>query len=420
MKNVLMVTFQYPPFHGSSAVNRTLHFTRQLGEWNWRPTVLTVAPRAYRQVSEERLTSIPRDVVVERTFGLDAARHLSVRGYRPFWLSLPDPWWSWWLSAVPRGLSLVRKTRTDVISSTFPIATTHLIAWTLHRLTGLPLVVDFRDPMTEDEYVGARLTWTLYRWIERQCITRCVRAVFTTQGARGDYLRRYPHLGEEKFVLIPNGYSEEDFVIAEAMKVEPKTERPPLLLLHSGALYPSERDPRALFAALGNLLRASSIKRGDVKLVLRGTGFDGYHRKLIAEHGVESVVSLEPSLPYHEALAEVIHADALLVIQASSCNRQVPAKVYEYLRSRRPILALTDPAGDTATVLRDAGVDSIVPLDSMEKIAEFLPAFLEDCRRGVAPRGSEKAIGGHSRRERARVLAGVLDAALRRDEDEPG
>jgi hypothetical protein len=103
-------------------------------------------------------------------------------------------------------------------------------------------------------------------------------------------------------------------------------------------------------------------------------------------------------------------SDGLLVLQAANCNYQVPAKLYEYLRARRPILALTDPQGDTAAVLRAAGVDSIAPLDSKEAIGRTFVAFLEQLRAKRAPLPSETAVAACSRRARTAQLAAVLDA----------
>jgi hypothetical protein len=65
------------------------------------------------------------------------------------------------------------------------------------------------------------------------------------------------------------------------------------------------------------------------------------------------VVLLAPALPYREALRETMDVDGLLVFQAANCNHQIPTKIYEYFRTRRPILALTDPSGDTAAALRE-------------------------------------------------------------------
>ena len=166
------------------------------------------------------------------------------------------------------------------------------------------------------------------------------------------YAQRYREIPDTRWVIIPNGYDEEDFDEAERSVAKPRSAGNPLVLVHSGLLYPSERDPRCFFAALARSLDTGEVTPGSVKIVLRAAGYNVVHQDNIRRHGLEKVVRLEPPLPYREALSEMLLADGLLVFQASNCNHQVPAKVYEYLRCRRPILALTDPAGDTADVLR--------------------------------------------------------------------
>lgn len=409
-----MVTFQYPPFHGSSAVNRTFHFTRHLPSLGWSPSILSVHTLAYRHLDYNQMSSIPPDVRVVRTFGLDAARHLSIRGFYPLFLALPDPWWSWWVTAVPRGLRLIQELRPDVIWSTFPIPTAHLIALTLQRLSGIPWVADFRDPMTEEGYPTPLKKWKVHRWIERRSVERAEVLVFTTAGAKRVYGERYSGAPESKWAVIENGYEEEDFAALESADGGSPPDGRPFVLLHSGTLYPWERDPDALFTALAHLRRNKVIEPLHLRVILRGTGHDEHHRRGIRHHGLEDMVRLEPALPYRDAIAEMLRADALLLLQASNCNQQVPAKAYEYMRSRRPILALTDPSGDTAAVLRRAGVHSMVPLDSVKSIAEFLPVFLESCRRGTAPVPDQKTIAAHSRRQRSLELARVLDSAAGR------
>jgi hypothetical protein len=120
------------------------------------------------------------------------------------------------------------------------------------------------------------------------------------------------------------------------------------------------------------------------------------------------VVALEPHIPYTAALAEMLSADGLLVLQAASCNDQVPAKIYEYFRARRPVLALTDPAGDTAATMRSAGMDTIAPLDDAAAIAAALESFIALARAGTAPLASAEAIASCSRRARSRELARLL------------
>jgi hypothetical protein len=183
-----------------------------------------------------------------------------------------------------------------------------------------------------------------------------------------------------------------------------------LVLVHSGIVYPSERDPRSFFAALSALCGSGTIKKGELKVVLRATGNDDYLRGLIARYGIDGIVTLEPPVPYRSALAEMIAADGLLVLQAANCNNQVPAKLYEYLRARRPILALTDPDGDTAAVLRDAGIDTIARLDSQEAIARMLVRFLELLRPQRAPVAQDATVAAASRKSRTMELARLLDS----------
>jgi hypothetical protein len=105
----------------------------------------------------------------------------------------------------------------------------------------------------------------------------------------------------------------------------------------------------------------------------------------------------------------MMRADGLLVLQAANCNDQIPAKLYEYLRCRRPIIALTDSAGDTAGLLRGAGVHSIAQLESAEGIALELSRFLAQAKRGEAPLPDEAFVARASRLHRARELTSLLE-----------
>lgn len=410
VKRVLMVAYHFPPMNLSSGIQRTLRFAQYLPEFNWEPVVLTAQPRAYFSVSPASLAEVPPHLQVRRAFALDTAKHLSLRGAYPRWLALPDRWWTWWLGAVPAGLSLIRKLKPDVLWSTYPIATAHLIAYTLHRLTGIRWVADFRDPMSEADYPSNPLERRAFEWIEYQTLKHCERAVFTAPGALRLYAERYPDISRSRLAIIENGYDESAFGEAEKSADPRRSGRGPLVLVHSGIVYPSERDPRPFFAALSDLCGNGDIKRGELKVVLRATASDDYLRTLIARYGIDEIVKLEPALPYRAALAEMLACDGLLLLQGAICNDQVPAKLYEYLRARRPILALTDPAGDTAAVLRNAGIDTIARLDSQEEIARLLVHFLELLRQQRAPVADEATVVAASRRSRTIDLARVLDS----------
>jgi glycosyltransferase involved in cell wall biosynthesis len=412
-RRVLMIAFHFPPQRGSSGVQRTLKFSRYLGASGWQPLVLSAHPRAYANKGDDQLRDVPAEVVVRRAFALDTSRHLAIKGRYLGTLALPDRWVSWLFGAVPAGLRLVRKYRPQVIWSTYPIATAHLIGLALHRVTGLPWVADLRDPMTDVDYPPNRTVRKVLRWVEAQTVRHAARVVFTTPGAVATYQERYPQLPPERFALIENGYDEENFSDAETLAARRLAARTgPLLLVHSGIIYPTERDPVPFFEALAALLESGRISPAMLQVRLRAAVHEDYLNTLISKHGIGSIVSLAPHVPYREALTEMLSADALLVLQGSNCNAQIPAKIYEYLRAGRPILALTDPAGDTAATLRRAGIDSIGPLDSRDAIMDTLMRFIGQVGAGTAPLPAPEAVLANSRRSRAAQLGALLDEVV--------
>ncbi len=417
-KRVLMVAFHFPPLAGSSGIQRTLRFAQHLPALGWQPIVLTAHPRAYEATSDDLAAEIPREAIVSRAFALDASRHLAIRGRYPGFAARPDRWVSWWLGAVPEGLRLIRRHRPDVIWSTYPIATAHAIGATLARRSGLPWIADFRDPMAQEGYPADPLTWRRFAEIEARAIREAALSVFAAPGAARTYRERYPDVAEDRLRVIPNGYDEETFAAAELGLAA----RRPLVAGRADAasqrhrLSVGTRPDRSSYRAppSARSRRDRSRRRADP---VSGAGARAYLARLIAEQRLESLVEIAPSIPYREAIEEMLLADALLVLQASNCNDQVPAKLYEYARAGRPILALTDPAGDTAAAARAFGLDAIAPLDSVEEIERALPVFLDAVKRGAARFPDPRAVAAASRRARvagaARAARGGLEPLTR-------
>jgi glycosyltransferase involved in cell wall biosynthesis len=411
MKNILMIAYHFPPIRVSSGIQRTLKFAQYLLDHGWKAQVLTVNPRVYERLSEDQLHEIPAEVIVNRAFALDTAKHLSLKGRYWGWMALPDRWVSWCLGGVWSGLQLIKHYRPQVIWSTYPIATAHLLGLILHRISGIPWIADFRDSMTEENYPTNLTQRKIYRWIEQQTVKHCIKAVFTTPGAIRMYAERYPDIPASRWYLIPNGYDEENFSNAESSEAYKKalaSKGDEIVLLHSGVLYPSERDPTQFFMALAHLKQAGTISSGKFKVILRATGHDALHLQSIKQFGLDGLVVIEPNISYEMALAEMMAVDGLLVFQASNCNHQIPAKIYEYLRAKKPILAMTDPAGDTASVLRDVGVSTIAPLDNKAAIVELISDFIGRVRNQKLAIVSDQLIAKHSRQARTKLLAELL------------
>lgn len=405
-KRVLMIAYHFPPLAGSSGIQRTLRFVQHLPVNGWEAVVLTTNTRAYERVSPDLERDVPRGTVIERAFALDTARHLSVRGrYVEAWAQ-PDRWCTWRRFGIRRGMQMIREHSPDVIWSTYPIPTAHAIAAELRERSGLPWIADFRDPMLQPDYPASERMRQVFQVLESRVVHEADRCVFTTPGAAKLYADRYPSL-QSKMAVIENGFDESSF-----------SEDPPdaaghsvlndgcTTLLHSGLVYPEERDPTALFAALRSLRDKAPDIAGRIRLRFRAPVHESLVSDLAKARGVQDLVQVLGPVPYRDALMEMKSADGLLVLQSAGCNAQIPAKLYEYFRVGRPIVALTDPAGDTAGALRSVGVASVARLDQESEILQLLERFVLQDRKALTPRRSDALKC--SREARATELAALM------------
>lgn len=408
MKHLLMIAYHFPPLVGSSGMQRTLRFAEHLPAHGWQPIILAPHPRAYEQ-TVATASPLPASTPIVRAQAWDCARHLSIFGRYPRFLALPDRWSSWRWDGVRQGMKLIERFKPAALWSTFPIASAHLIGERLAARSGLPWIADFRDPMAQPDYPDDVAQRESFHRLEARVIARAAQSVFVSPGAIDLARQNHPD-SAGKMTLIENGY--EDAMLATG---EPLPALNPgcLTLLHSGIVYPSERDPRPLFEALAHLKAADPALCARLRLRFRGAVHEGMLRALAQSHGVSDLVQIAPMCPYPEAVAEMRAADALVVLQASNCNTQIPAKFYEYLACRRPILMLTDPSGDTARAARAAGIDALAPLSEASSIADLLRRFLSDPA-GMA-QAPDDAVRGAARSERTRALAQLLDAVTAPD-----
>lgn len=408
MKRILMIAFHFPPLAGSSGIQRTLRFVQHLPQFGWEPIVLSADPRAYEQTGDDLMQEIPEGTVVNRAFALDTGRHLSFRGRYIASMARPDRWISWKFAGIREGMRLIEKYRPDAIWSTYPIATAHLIGAELHRRSGLPWIADFRDPMAQDGYPADPITHQQFNNIEKTAVGQASISLFTTPGAARVYRQRYPEFAHN-IAVLENGYDEPSFQQAEAtLPAERELLNPgAFTLLHSGIIYPSERDPTQLFHALAKFKTNQSEEIGKLKIRFRASVHDDLLQQLAKEYDVAEFIETMPSVGYIEALSEMLSADGLLLMQAANCNDQIPAKIYEYLRAGKPILGLTDHFGDTADVLRQAGCTTIADLNSADEILNILVRFLG--RASGQGALNRSVIVSASRFERTKRLAEIAD-----------
>jgi glycosyltransferase involved in cell wall biosynthesis len=412
---VLVLAFHFPP-SGGGGVQRTLKHVKYLPDEGIVATVIAAAD-AFPIRDETLLAEVPAAVNVVRTGVLRSpaaeegvAGMLRLAGLPPapetnlLW---PDVRAGWLVPAVSEGLRAIAAESPDVIYSTHPPATAHLVALVLHRISGIPWVADFRDAWTLDplfsSYGASFPEFTAARDFLEATIT--AEAEFVTAADDSMDLRGLA-MSAPRRVTIGNGVDPADF---SAQTTSRGTDPKRLRLAHVGTLH-HMRDGASLFDALR--LGVNSGRLDSSTLEVRLVGW------------TTPAVDLPNDLPitatgyvnHSEAIAEMSCASALLFYEEPE-RKAVTGKIYEYLATGLPILCATSPDNLGASLVRELGagvcVDVRDPAATAGAIAEFQDAWL-DGRLRVRPAVGEEALRRFSRRDRAAELAGVLRQAATR------
>jgi len=338
LKKALLITYHFPPSSASGAF-RMLGFARHLPTFGWQPLVVAPPSLPWEPIDPLLAQSLPEDVVVEPVpYPASVPRLLRMLAQNALWL--PRAW-----SACRR---LIREHRPDVILTSGPPHCVHALGHYLKRWSGLPWVADFRDPWISDGK-AKRLRWSEryeLRW-ERGVFANADLILANAPNACALFQEEYPSQGD-KVVVLTNGFD------PRGSNPRERGDAQVMRMLHAGEIY-AGRDPLPLFEALARL-NAESGSRYQLEIMGRCESGDVALPDLLRQRGWDDFVALQGQRTYQETLDAMDAADILVLFDSPGRTIGVPAKLYEYFGAGRPILALAEPDGDVAAILRASGV----------------------------------------------------------------
>ncbi|TWX52486.1 glycosyltransferase [Colwellia hornerae] len=407
-KKVLMVAFDYPPSR-SVAGQRTLRMTQYLPEFGWEPLILTAKTEAYDGLDNSQIIPSHMKNNIYRTMALDVDRHLSIKGKHFNWMKVIDRWSTWIPTAIYRGLEIIKQEKPDVIWSTYPTMSAHIIANVLAKKTGIPLIVDYQDPLG---YIHKKNVPSFKKKIslkvDKAVLNRCRHAIFATDEAKQAYIDYHQMENKDKFHCIENGYDESNFDLINSLSENIKSpfSANKFSLYYSGVLYPDGRDPTPTFYAIAKLIHDKVITSSNFELVFQGSG-DGLLYKEVLEHlKIHHLVTFLASVPFVDSLKNMMDATALLLIQDDVFNLQVPGKLFEYIRAKKPVLVAAPLTSATGQVADKSNCGTIA--HSKDEIYHALKTWLS-----ISPKiESDKDITIYSRYEKAKQLSLILDKTI--------
>lgn len=397
-KNVLLIAFETPPAR-SAGVQRPFRFAEYLLEMGWNPIILTASSDVYDRFDHELPVAPELAARIHRAKAWNISKLVSVKGRSPDFLALPDRYWPWCFSATRLGAQLVREHDIGCIWSTYPVMSTHMVARKLVKRFGLPWIADFRDPMQCHYNPHYRAFNGVMRYLERKVIASASKVCTTSTEAAQLYRELYPAEPADKFCTIENGFVPTD--------LPPASTPGKFTLLYSGALYGNGRDVNRIFRALRLLKDRRLLDSSNFVLRFRGSGKPGRFDAELATHGVADLVEFAPPVPFQQALAEMQQCSANMLIQDEIFRYQIPGKLYDYIQSGKPILAVSPERSATARVC------SRLPNCRRAWDDEELAAALADIMQaGSWSPMSPTAVEEFSRRARTGALAELIQGLV--------
>ncbi len=433
---ILLINYDFPP--GLSGVRRIVKFAKFLPEFGYHPLVLCATPDERMPLDFESLAEVEAaGYSVYRTPSMDpyhlwngvrqipqaarrmvskldmespAARSTAAPPARPAHplaplarfasgtFALPDDRIGWLPFAIPAAEQILRSQAVrHVLTSSYPHST-HLIGAHLKRKYRIKWIADFRDGWTQNPYFSKHAT-PMHRRLSAKWEKRVAQeadALLTVSEPIARHLRTLTD--PAKVHVIPNGYDSDDFVDIKPLNFEKFT------LAYTGTLF-MQRSPDNLLAALRGLLDSHPGIAEEMQVIFR-TKFKAEHTAAIHDLGLQGVVQNWGMGSYRESLQLQMSADALLVLEGEAPNSEImlTQKIFEYLATGKPILAVCPP-GALADLVRQTRAGVVIAPDNIFRLKETLhDLFLGRLTFGR----DERLISTFHRREQAGQVARIL------------
>ncbi|NLO01743.1 MAG: glycosyltransferase family 4 protein [Bacteroidales bacterium] len=388
MKKVLIITYYWPP-SGGGGVMRWLKMSKYLPELGWQPIIYTpenpdpsvtdssllkeIHPETrviktpiwepyeiYRKITGKLKEEKFKAGYISEASSGDWKNKLSVYIRGNF--LIPDPR-KFWIKPSIKYLSVFLKSNhIDLIVTTGPPHSMHLIGSGLKKKFNIPWIADFRDPWTDiDFYSRLRLS----EWADKKHhalelkVLRTADHIVTVSPSWAEELQKKT---DKPVTTVYNGFDPQDFINL------PECNNSEFSITHLGS-FNRDRNPPSLWAALNSLSIENPHFKHHLRIYLIGQT-DNSVLKDIKKYNLSDNLILINHLPHKEGIDHLAKSQILLLPINNTPNSAgiLPGKMYEYLAVRRPILAIGPSGADFAKIIKRTNSGEAIDFNDIEKI----------------------------------------------------
>ncbi len=379
MKQVLFITYYWPP-SGKASIHWPLNIIKFLPEFGWQPIVLTVDEDTFSAKDESLLKKIDPALKVYKSKAFEpfnlykkfigkkkdeqlvasetiSLTNKSITHRISIWirmnLFIPDARIGWYFSGIKKGKEIFNQENVDAIVSVGPPHSVHLIGLALSKKFHKSFFPVFIDPWVDIVYYKnfkrSKITLAIDNHLEKKVIENSTASIFVTETMKNDYVKKYPSAIEKSHVLYW-GYNEEEFENLESKQQEGEE-----IILHAGNIFDFQDIPQ-----FWKRVKKEIDNGRNLRLKFIGTVSPGI-KNSIEKAGLINYTEYVGFLPYKIMLNELMNASYLLV--CSTEPRHVPGKLFEYLRTGKPIIAFGNDNEEVKQILEDTNAGMMFRYD---------------------------------------------------------
>jgi len=431
MNRILILTYYWPPA-GGPGVQRWLKFVKYLEDFDCKPYILTVADGTYSAIDNDLVKEIPEGLMVYKTKSRDPFRfYTMLKGKKDGSVSvalininkerslidrlsmyirsnffIPDARKGWMPYAYKEALNIIKEQNIDIIVTTGPPQSTHLIGLKLKRKTGLNWIADLRDPWTtvyyNDMLPRTQKTRRIDKAYEDEVLGAADAVTVVSPGMQKEFKDRNPNVQ-----LVMNGFDMADMRGGAVNAVTDDKFR----MTYTGNFKPNQHIPE-IWNAICELIDGDEQFKNDFQLRFVGN-LDSSVPEYFRDKGHEGILEIISYVPHAEATGLMSYSDVLLFVVPQSRNNKliITGKLFEYLASGTPIYSTGPVDGDAATILNQTGRSGMIDYNDKEKFKEQILHFYKDWKvnGGSLPKLDVSMLDQYSRRSSAGLMAGIIN-----------
>ena len=428
MKKVLIITYYWPPA-GGPGVQRWLKFVKYLRDFDWEPIVYTVENPSYPLLDSTLEDEIPDGIeVIKRPIiepyniagkitgqkDIDKVKGGFIKSDNKqnfmnkitTWVRgnffIPDARMFWVEPSFTFLKKYLSENKVDIVISSGPPHSLHLIGLKLKRKLGIKWISDFRDPWTNiDYYSKLKLTkWAdlKHQRLERDVIEESDKVLVVGNTMKSEFYG----LGGDKIHVLPNGFDNET-VGNEIISLDNK-----FSISHIGSMN-ADRNPRCLWEGISECIKEDVELEKHLQIKLAGTVSEEVLETL-KFYNLEKYIYHEEYLNHKDVIKFQRSSQVLLLVLNNTKNAKgiVTGKFFEYLNARRPILAVGPKDGDLATILEETRSGDIVQFNDKDKSKVLVKQYFDSFKENNLV-VSSKGIDKYSRRNITAQLAEIMN-----------